>query len=68
MKLGNGYIIERPLQLVCNMEVGGEDETVKLNLDPKEFIPDVRPPRRAKVEASKIKNISLHEDVQYKEH
>jgi len=63
MKLGNGHIIERPLQLVYNMEVGGEDETVKLNPDAKVFIPDGRPSRRAKAEASnQIKGVALYEE------
>ena len=65
MKLGNGHVIERLLQLVCNMEVGGEDEIVKLNPDAEEFIPDARPSRRAKDEASKkIKDNSIDEDVE----
>ena len=24
LKLGNGYIVERPIQLICDLEVGGE--------------------------------------------
>ena len=63
IKLGNGNIIERPLQLVCNMALGGEDETEKLNPNAKEFIPDRRPARRAKAEASnKIKGVTLYEE------
>ena len=40
IKLGNGYIIERPLQLVCDLEIGGEDQCTKsLNAKAEEFVP-----------------------------
>ena len=38
LELGNGYIIERPLQLVCDLELG-EESTVKLNPDAPAFMP-----------------------------
>ena len=25
VKLGNGYVVERPLQLICDLEIGGEN-------------------------------------------
>ena len=31
VKLGNGHILERPLKIVCNFEVGGEDQAMKMN-------------------------------------
>ena len=45
LKLGNGYIVERPLQLVCDLEVGGEVERHSLNPDAPELNP-----RKAQVE------------------
>ena len=63
LKLGNGNIIERPLQLVCNLEIGGEDEAVELNPLAKEFVPEPRPTRKTKTEAlNQIKGIELYED------
>ena len=72
MKLGNGYIVERPLQLVCDLEVGGEVERHALNPDAPEFNPrkaqveeerEPRPGRRAKAIArDKIKSVAVHED------
>lgn len=63
LRLGNGNIVERPLQLVCNMEVGGEDEAVRLNPLAKEFIPEPRPSRRAKLEAlNQIKGVGVYEE------
>ena len=49
IKLGSGYIIERPLQLVCDLEIGGEDQVTK-NLNPKaeEFVPRNVAPRKEK--------------------
>ena len=64
IKLGNGYVIERPLQLVCNLEIGGEDQVTK-NLNPKaaEFVPRTRTPRKAKETAkNQISAIGLYED------
>ena len=31
LRQGNGYVVERPLQLVCKLEIGGENPT-SLNL------------------------------------
>lgn len=71
LKLGNGYIVERPLQLVCDLEVGGEVEGHTLNPDAPEFNPskpqteerEPRPGRRAKAIArDQIKSVAVHED------
>ena len=39
LKLGNGYIIDRPVQLVCDLEIGGEESTVRLNSEAPAFMP-----------------------------
>ncbi|XP_065051285.1 uncharacterized protein LOC135680959 [Rhopilema esculentum] len=58
LKLGNGNIVERPLQLVCDMEIGGEDDAAELNPKAKEFIPEGRPTRKTKTEAlNQIKGV-----------
>ena len=31
LRQGNGYVFEHPLQLVCNVEIGGENPDYKLN-------------------------------------
>ena len=51
VKLGNGHVLERPLQLVCNLEVGGEDRAIKMNPLAEEFVPQERAPRGAKATA-----------------
>lgn len=48
LKLGNGYLVERPLQLVCDMEIGGDDQRVALNPKAAEFVSRVGPRRQAK--------------------
>jgi len=63
LKLGNGNIVERPLQLVCDMEIGGEDDAVEFNPMAKEFIPVGRPTRKTKTEAlNQIKGVRMYED------
>ena len=63
LKIGNRNIVERPLQLVCNMEIGGEEEAVELNPLAKESIPERRPTRKTKTEAmNQIKGIGLFGD------
>ena len=71
LKLGNGYIVERPLQLVCDLEVGGEVEGHTLNPEAPEFNPAEpqveREPQRlgrtAKLIArDQIKSVAVHED------
>ena len=59
LKLGNGYTVERPLQLVCDLEVGGEDSHCQLNPEAEEFVPQARPPRKSKTAAKQLfKNIA----------
>ena len=66
LKLGNGYIVERPLQLICDLEVGGESGGQRLNPEAPEFKPDKpeeKQQRRAKVIArDQIKGVAVHED------
>jgi len=58
LKQGNGYIVEHPLQLVCNLEIGGEDPRWKPNPEVKAFVPRVGPDRRAKqIAKDQIRNI-----------
>ena len=45
---GNGYIVEHPLQLVYNLEIGGDDPEWKPNPDAEVFVPRVGPNRQAK--------------------
>ena len=40
LKLGNGYIVERPLQLVCDLEIGGEIEKKQLDPEAPAFKPN----------------------------
>ena len=48
LRQGNGYVGERPLQLVCNLEIGGENPHYKLNPEAEVFVPRVRSSRRTK--------------------
>ena len=48
LRQGNGYIVERPLQLVCNLETGGKNPDYKFNPEAEVFVPRVRPSRRTK--------------------
>jgi len=58
LKQGNGYIVERPFQLVCNLEIGGEDPKWKPNPELEVFVPRVGPDRRAKqIAKDQIRNI-----------
>ena len=62
LKQGNGYIVERPLQLVCDLEVGGEDTKWKPNPETEVFVPRVGPNRRAKEIANNLfRNIAEQE-------
>lgn len=64
VKQGNGYIVERPLQLVCNLEIGGEVPNWKPNPEAADFIPSTGPSRRTKEIANeRIKNI-LEQEVE----
>ena len=56
----NEYNVERPLQLVCNVE--RRELYYKLNPEEEEFVPRVRPSRRTKEIAIKLfKNIAAQE-------
>ena len=65
IKLGNGYIVERPLQLIYNLEVGGENCAVNVQLNPKaeEFRPRESLPRKARNdEKNQMAAVKVHED------
>ena len=62
LRQGNGYIVERPLQLVCNLEIGRENPDCKINPEAGVFVPTVRPSRRTKEIANKLfKDIAAQE-------
>ena len=52
LKPGNGHIVERPLQVVYNLEIGGGDSEWTPNRDAEVFVPRVRPTRQAKWSAN----------------
>ena len=54
LRQGNGDIVERSLQLVCNLETGGENPDYKLNPEAEVFVPRVRPSTRTKQIANKL--------------
>ena len=59
---GSSYIVKRPLQLMCNLKIGGENPDYKLNPDADVFVPRVRPSRRTKETANKLfKDIAAQE-------
>ena len=68
IKTGNGYIIERPLQMVCNLEFENKDNKVvkhTLNPDAEEYVPTtyVGPIRKDKDTALNcIVGISMEEE------
>ena len=39
IKLGNGYVVDRPLQLICDLEIGGDAEEKQLNPEAAAFEP-----------------------------
>ena len=62
LRQGNGYMVERPLQLVCNLEIGGENPDYKLNPEAEVSVTRVRPSRRTKQIANKLfKDIAAQE-------
>ena len=73
IKTGTGYVVERPLQLVCDLEIkGSKDEKASKNKDMKEndevanenkdTATEIRPQRRAKTAAmDMIKGVSFNE-------
>jgi len=65
IKLGNGYVVERPLQLVCDLEVEGESRAANVELNPRaeEFRPRARLPRKARDEArNRMAAVNVYED------
>ena len=64
LKQGNGYVVERPLQLVCDLEIGGEDPHWKPNPEAEPFVPRVQPSRVSKQIAKDwIRNITQQDDI-----
>ena len=59
LKQGNGYVVDRPLQPVCDLEIGGEDPHWKPNPEAEPFVPRVQPGRASKQIAKDwIRNIT----------
>ena len=62
LKQGNGYVVERPLQLVCDLEIGGEEPDWKPNPEAGVFVPRAGPSRRTKeIANAQIRNILSQE-------
>ena len=66
LRTGNGYVIERPTQLIQDLEIGGEEETI-VNVESKELNPTakefVSKRRKAKDEAkSRMTGLQLNEE------
>ena len=61
---GSRHIVERPLQLMCNLKIGGENSDYKLNPDADVFVPRVRPSRRTKETANKLFKDIAAQDVE----
>ena len=63
LKLGNGYTIQRPIQLVCPLELKAEEEQVNDIQPVPTALADERPKRKAKEDAkAKISALSKEED------
>ena len=62
LKLGNGYIIQRPIQLVCPLELKAEEKQVNDTQPVPIALADERPKRKAKEEA-KAKISALSKEV-----
>ena len=63
LKLGNGYIVQRPIQLVCPLELKAEEEQVNDIQPVPTALADERPKRKAKEDAkAKISALSKEED------
>ena len=59
---GNGYIVERPLQLMYNLKIGGENPDYNFNPDAEVLVLRVRQSRRTKETANKLfKDIAAKE-------
>ena len=55
LKLGNGYIVEGPLQMICELEIASEagEQIIKLNPNADAFNRERRLIRKAKTMASR---------------
>eukprot|EP00794_Sanderia_malayensis_P020734 gene20734-22765_t len=66
IKLGNGYMVERPLKLLCDFGgIGGENDNVQITLNPEvaEFKPRGRNVRKAREDArNQIAALNMYED------
>ena len=65
IKLGNGYVVEQPFQLVCDLEVEGESRAANVELNPRaeEFRPRERLLRKARDEArNRMAAVNVYED------
>eukprot|EP00795_Rhopilema_esculentum_P015331 gene15331-6551_t len=70
IRTGNGYVVERPLQLIADLEIGGDvlegnkdQRGSELNPAAEEFVPQGRSRRAAKETAlNRIVGVQLNED------
>jgi len=58
--LGNGNV-ERPLQLVCDLDIGAEEVATKLIARAEEFISAARMTKKVKA-ANQIKGVAMYEE------
>lgn len=64
LKQGNGYVVERPLQLVCDLEIGGEDPHWKPNPRAQPFVPRVQLSRVSKqIARDWMRNVTQQDDI-----
>ena len=62
LKQGNGYVVERPLQLVCDLQIGGEEPDWKPNPEAEVLVPRAGLDRRTKeIANAQIRNILSQE-------
>lgn len=68
VRTGNGYLVERPAQLVADLEIGGEStntntcrKATKLNPDAKEFLPRVTVRKAKETARNRMVGIALNE-------
>lgn len=64
LKQGNDYVVERPLQLVWDLEIGGEDPHWKPNPRAQPFAPRVQPSRVSKqIARDWMRNVTQQDDI-----
>jgi len=62
LRQGKGYVVERPLQLICDLEIGGENPKFKPNLEDEVFTPRLGPSRRTnEIANERLKDIVAQE-------